>query len=204
MTAPGWVYEFVAEDVRAAGVRMGVELAADSLVRDPAVLAAALQDAVAGVSQDETLADLAADPLGTRPVIPLTTPARLQQARARAALARAVSALAAVELAERASTATWPHREAAAAARDRAFDALGETMEDAPLRDLRAHMMDAVAASMAALPEVARATPAAVMPSLVLAHDLYDDLARAAEIAESNAAPRPGFLPARPLEVLSR
>ena len=42
------------------------------------------------------------------------------------------------------------------------------------------------------------------MPALVLAYDLYEDAARADEIATRNRINHPGFLPPIPLQVLSR
>lgn len=216
MTAPSWVYDGAAGDVRAAAERLGSPAGdalardADRLVRDAGALGTALAAAVAAAASLETLSRVAADPLGDRSAIPDTTASRRLEASARRALAAAAAALAAFELARRTALADWPHRTAAAEARDRAFDALDEVALDAPdatagaVRSLRAAVHEAATRRMAALPEVVHATPGAVLPSLVLAYDLYDDVARAAEIARRNAAVRPGFLPARPLEVLSR
>ncbi len=47
-------------------------------------------------------------------------------------------------------------------------------------------------------------TPGEVVPALVLAYDLYEDAARADEIAARNRIAHPGFLPPVPLQVLSR
>lgn len=46
-------------------------------------------------------------------------------------------------------------------------------------------------------------TPAEVMPALVLAYDRYEDASRADEIALRNRVPHLGFLPTRPLQILS-
>ncbi|MCM1512607.1 MAG: DNA circularization N-terminal domain-containing protein [Oxalobacter formigenes] len=43
-----------------------------------------------------------------------------------------------------------------------------------------------------------------VLPALVVAYDLYEDAARAAEIVERNAILNPAFLPAKPLRVLTQ
>lgn len=47
-------------------------------------------------------------------------------------------------------------------------------------------------------------TPNSPMPALVLAYDVYEDARRDIEIVERNHVPRGGFLPARPLKLLSK
>lgn len=47
-------------------------------------------------------------------------------------------------------------------------------------------------------------TPPDTAPSLVLAHDLYEDADRAAEIVARNRVRHPGFVPPTPLRVLTR
>lgn len=47
-------------------------------------------------------------------------------------------------------------------------------------------------------------TPAGVTPAVVLAYDLYEDASRDAEIVARNRVQHPGFVPAEPLQVLSR
>lgn len=46
--------------------------------------------------------------------------------------------------------------------------------------------------------------PAETMPALVLAYDVYEDARRDLEIVERNHIPRGGFLPTRPLKLLSK
>ena len=46
-------------------------------------------------------------------------------------------------------------------------------------------------------------TPAEPLPALVLAYDLYEDVARDGEIAARNKIRHPGFVPAEPMKVLS-
>ena len=47
-------------------------------------------------------------------------------------------------------------------------------------------------------------TPPETTPALVLAYDLYDDATRNAEIVARNGVRHPGFVPPRPLLVLTR
>lgn len=47
-------------------------------------------------------------------------------------------------------------------------------------------------------------TPPEVMPALVIAYDMYEDAAREGEIIARNGVRHPGFVPAVPLQVLSR
>ena len=216
MTAASWVYDGAAADVTAAAERIGspagdaLAAGAGGLVRDAERLGAALSQAIEEVSSPERLADLVSNPLGDRPPIPETTANRLLEAGARRALATGIAALSAVELARRVALAPYPHRSAAATARDRAFDALDAVAPGASdeaiaaMRALKAAATGALRQRIASLPGVVHATPGAVLPSLVIAYDLYGDLGRSTEIATRNAASRPGFLPARPLEVLSR
>jgi prophage DNA circulation protein len=46
-------------------------------------------------------------------------------------------------------------------------------------------------------------TPAEPLPALVLAYDLYEDVARDGEITARNKIRHPGFVPAEKLKVLS-
>lgn len=52
------------------------------------------------------------------------------------------------------------------------------------------------------LRQVASFTPATVLPSVVLAHRIYQDATRADELVQRNAVRHPAFVPAAPLEVL--
>lgn len=47
-------------------------------------------------------------------------------------------------------------------------------------------------------------TPPETLPALVVAYDLYEDAARDGEICTRNAVRHPGFVPPRPLKVLTR
>lgn len=74
----------------------------------------------------------------------------------------------------------------------------------AALADLRLKVHQDMTARARDAARLQSVTPAEVMPSLVLAYDLYEDATREQEIAARNRIVHPGFLPARPLLVLSR
>ena len=210
---PSFVAAAQADAVRAAADEIDTPAArtlsglAASLARDPAALAARLQSAIAEV-EDDRLATLAASSLGL-PAVPETTASRRIQAGNQAALIGLVRDLSAVRLAERAGGRTFLDRAAALSVRDSVGAALDDRSEAADtgmfraLRTLRAAVTDRAAEAVAGLPVVIEATPGAVGPSLALAYDLYDDIDRAAEIAARNNLPRPGFVPSRPIELLS-
>ena len=140
--------------------------------------------------------------------MPETTASRRIQAANQAALQDLVRGLAAVALARHAAAAGYEDRQAAAAARDRIGDLLdaraerADTDTFAALRALRAAVAGHAARLSRNLPAVTTHAPAAVAPSLALAYDIYGDAARAGETAARNRLPRPGFVPARPIEVL--
>lgn len=70
------------------------------------------------------------------------------------------------------------------------------------LMAMRAAVVRDVAARAEYLRQTSSYTPAAVLPALVLAHRIYQDAARADELAERNAIAHPAFVPAVALEVL--
>ena len=213
MTVPSFVLNAAIETVRAAATDIdtplaaGVSVDADELVADAAILAARLDAAIAEV-EDDRLQALAMSGL-VLPAVPTSTANRRLQARNQAALVDLVRGLAAVRLAERTGGRAFGDRLAAIDARDAVVEALDrlDAGADAPtlaaLRSLRTAVAERVAEAARALPAVATATPAAVRPSLALAWDIYGDVGRAGEIAGRNRLPRPGFVPARPIEVLS-
>lgn len=209
--AASFVSDAAADAVRAAAAEIDTPAAralsgeAASLVRDPAALATRLISAV-GEVDDGRLASLAEFAL---PPVPQTTASRRLQAANQAALTGLVRDLGTGRLAERTGLRTFLDRGAALAARDAAGAAIDARAEAADtntfrtLRTLRAAMTDRLAEQVAKLPAVLEATPGAVRPSLAVAYDLYDDIDRAAEIAARNNLPRPGFVPTRPIELLS-
>ena len=213
MSVPSYVVDAAAAAVRAAATEIGMPATLDlsaraaALVHDPAALAAALAAAIAEVA-DDRLASMATAGL-TLLAVPLTTANRRIQARNQAALVDLVRGLATVRLAERTGQRRFIDRAGAVEARD----AVGEALDDraaladsaafAALRALRSAVVNHVADAVRDLPAVLEATPAAVLPALVVAYDIYDDIGRADEIAARNRLARPGFVPTRPIEVLS-
>ena len=68
---------------------------------------------------------------------------------------------------------------------------------------LRADLMRAVPGEDSDLPRLGIVTPPAMVPSIVLAHRLYGDTDREADLVTRNRIPRPGFIRGgEPLEVL--
>ena len=216
MSVASWVWDALASDLRALAARIGspagdaLASAAASLARDPKGLAAALETAIGNADPLATFRDLVADPLGDIEAIMPTTKSRRLWASARTALEQAVRALASVEFAARTGVAAYTYREAAAAALAEASGVLddAETSADAAtfaaLADLRAAMTSSIDERIRDLPELTSATPASILPATVLAYDLYGDLSREAEIVAANPVWRPLFMPAHPLQLLSR
>lgn len=139
----------------------------------------------------------------------MTTPNRKALEDRLDALDGLVKAAASMELARRVATTTFTDRRSAVEARD----LVGELLDDVSAaadtatfrayQTLRAAVFARVAEALKDLPEVLEATPGAIRPSLALAYDVYEDIGRAAEVAARNRLPRPGFVPARPIELLS-
>lgn len=71
------------------------------------------------------------------------------------------------------------------------------------LQVLRARVYADITARLSQAARLLDYTPRQVMPALVLAYDLYEDVGREAELVERNNIRHPGFLPVRPLKVLS-
>ncbi len=72
-----------------------------------------------------------------------------------------------------------------------------------PLRDTMAALDDHLAQATGSLPDVGTYTPQVAMPALLIAHEIYGDARREAEIVARNAIANPVFVPARvPIEVL--
>ncbi len=98
--------------------------------------------------------------------------------------------------------------DAAALRRDlaRALDAESLTADDTlyrVLQDARTAVHQDVGERLDGAARLQLVTPAEPLPALVLAYDLYEDVARDGEIAARNKIRHPGFVPADPLKVLS-
>ena len=209
---------FVADEA-AAAVRVAageIGSSADAIAGDaadlvyaPARLAGELRAAIAAVPDIDRLVDLAVTALSDLPAVPTTTANRRGQATNQAALVALVRGLATVALASRVGTTTYRDRTALLEARDIVADAIDARAASADtdtfraLRALRAVIVQLSDAQLRTLPRVITASPGVVRPSLVLAYSIYEDIGRADEIVGRNQLPRPGFVPGRPIEVLS-
>jgi len=212
------VASYVAEAAEAAlrqttaeiGTPQAEQIADDAtaLLRAPATLVTRLATAIADVPDIGRVEWLANHAL-TLPAVPQTTAQRRIQAANQTALQRMVRDLAALDLATRLPGRTFPSRtELAAATRQIAdsLEAVRSGADDAVHRavaTLRRHIVEHVRQASADLPEVTTAAPGSVLPALVVAYDVHEDIGRADEIAARNSLPRPGFVPARPIEVLT-
>lgn len=88
------------------------------------------------------------------------------------------------------------------------LDALQLEVQDddlySALADVQAALVEHFASTAADLPRVASFTPAATLPALVIAHQLYGDATRDEELVRRNRVRHPGFIPGGiALEVLS-
>jgi prophage DNA circulation protein len=115
-----------------------------------------------------------------------------------------------VQAARLCAAAEYDTYDAAVSARDAVAAALedqaGSADDDtyASIAQLRADLVRAVPGEARDLPRLVRHTPAFTVPSLVLAHRLYGDVAREGDLVTRNRIVRPGFiLGGRELEVLA-
>ncbi|MDP2375306.1 DNA circularization protein [Reyranella sp.] len=141
------------------------------------------------------------------------TPARVRQQANQTAFLAMVRAGAAAETVAAVAGLTFDSYDAAAATRDdlaEVIDGLALAAADAgadaawaQLVSLRQGLVADVTARGGSLARLYAYTPPAVAPALVIAHRLYGDAARDAELVARNAIAHPGFVPAvRALEVL--
>ncbi|MFG6462256.1 DNA circularization protein [Roseateles sp. DXS20W] len=146
------------------------------------------------------------------PLIVPATSSRKAQAANQAELVQLVRVAALAEGARAAARVEFDSYEAAAAARDELVDGLTDAMErdgladevyDA-LRGLRSAVVRDIAARGADLARLVAWSPAATLPSLALAQQLYADASREPELLARNRIRHPLFVPgAVPLEVLA-
>ena len=213
MTLPRFVLDDLAEAVGAVGDTLddasALRRAAPALVDDPAALAVRIGLEIHAAPDVRLLDRLAEDGPALAPV-PETTASRRAQARSVEILEALVQRLAAVEVASRSARAEYADRRAVIVARDRALDLLDMASADAgdalytAIRDLRAALIEHLAARAPSLARIVETEEFAGLPSLVAAHRLFDDAALADDVAERAGAIRPGFLPGGPIEVAIR
>lgn len=212
MTWPSFVADGAVAAIGTAADAIGTPAAetmrgnARELVADPKALAAAMKSAVAQVAGTGNLETLAAN--GAKlPAVTRLTVNREREDDNRKAIDRLVMLTAALELADRLAARSFADRRAAVAALTAVTGALDELAGDADdgafrtMEAVKAASTAHVTALQADLPRVVTVEPGGVAPSLVVAYAAYGDIARADEVAERNALPRPGFVPAGPIEL---
>ena len=141
---------------------------------------------------------------------PATTATRIREQANYDALLQFIRLLAVLQASRLATEATYDTYEDAIAVRDALGEALDDQMDGAgddvftALEQLRADLVRAVPGEESDLPHLMRYTPAYQVPSLVLCHRLYGDLARESDLLARNKIARPGFVAGgTELEVLS-
>lgn len=143
-------------------------------------------------------------------VVPATT-SRKAQAANQAELLRLVRLTALAEGARAAARVEFDSYQAATAARDELVDGFSDAMEQVDisdevydaLRDLRSAVVRDIAARGADLARLVTWSPAATLPSLAIAQQLYADAEREPELVTRNRVRHPLFVAgSAPLEVL--
>lgn len=194
-------------------------------IRAPGNMAAAIVGAIARLSalvneplQAFGLYEALFDAGSTSPPVPQTTANRRAQARNVGALHGLTRQTAVIEAARQAALADYASRNDALAIADRLLAGIDAQMEatdpvsGAPIDDalyqslavLRTAVSSDLRSRGARLPDLMNYTPATTLPALVLAHQLYGDATRDAEIVARNKIRHPGFVTGgQALEVLS-
>ncbi len=213
---PGLFAEYLLDGQRLAGglaALMGApaDLAARMSSRMGALLGLAATPATA-YQRLQSLFDFGRDGGGrawSAPVNP-ATPARRQQAANQAAVAALTRQAAVITAAETSSAMDFDSFDDAATVRGAlatALDAEAETADDATymaLTSLRAAVVADIGSRGADLARVVRVTLPATLPALVVAHRIYGNAARDAEIVARNRVRHPGFVPGgQQMEVLT-
>lgn len=136
-------------------------------------------------------------------------PASVQVHFNRAALATLLQRATLVQAAGMSAAIVLPVYDDAVLVRDALVVAIEEASFDAgdevyvALQVLRTRVYADITARLSQAARLLDYTPRQVMPALVLAYDLYEDVDRESELVERNGIRHPGFVPARPLKVLS-
>ncbi len=143
--------------------------------------------------------------------VPTTTPSRVQQSESIAALHRIVQQGAVASACLMSSQLEYDSLDDAVALRDELLDVIeaqiNELMSEplyAAFADLRAAVVTDLRTRGMQLPRLVSHTPLTTLPALVVAHQLYGDATREAEIVARNKIEHPGFVPGGvTLEVLA-
>lgn len=188
-----------------------------SLISAPGNLAIGLLGMVKGV------ADLATKPLDAFDVytqlfswgdnagpVPDTTPSRKKQAKNQTAIADLMRRSALTSAVRQSADHSYQSIDQAVTMRDKLLDQLEDeslTADDdlyPQLLDLRVALLADIDTRGVDLPRIVTHIPAATLPALVLAHQLYGDPLRAEDLVKRNNVRHPGFVPGGdPLEVLT-
>lgn len=142
--------------------------------------------------------------------VTVSTPSRRAQAVNQASIINLVERAALVSEVRASAQNSFVSRDQAVTTRDDLAERLDLAMETASdpvclaLGDLRVAMVRDLTERAADLRRIQTHTPAATLPALVVAHQLYGDANREAEVVARNAVVHPGFLTGgQALEVLS-
>lgn len=144
------------------------------------------------------------------PRVVATTPSTQTQATNQNAVAAVVEVVAIAAAVDVVSRTVFDSVDEAITARDELLDQIDDQSRRASdpvfeaLRDLRVALVADIRERGAGLPNVRTIYPQSTLPALVLAHRLYGDASRAADIVTRNGVAHPGFLAGgQPLEVLT-
>jgi prophage DNA circulation protein len=145
------------------------------------------------------------------PIVPATTPSRIQQADNQQAITALVQRAAVITAVRASSDRDFAVFQDAQSVRTELADRLdtlllatGDDDTYNALVDLRTAMVNDLTARGADLARLVNYTPAGTLPALTLAYDLYEDASRDGEIVSRNRVQHPGFVRGgRPLQVLA-
>ncbi|MBL4761342.1 MAG: DNA circularization N-terminal domain-containing protein [Gammaproteobacteria bacterium] len=189
----------------------------DTIVDLPEDLADAFRNSLAllGIAAGSTKASVDAlifmAESGDDEEITAVTPTRSRVNENKLALYQYVQSIAASSAAFYAANGEYESRDDAIYARTAIADVLDiiqeeidDTSQYIDVSNVRTHLVKALPAFDKQLPVLQEVTPATTLPSLVLAHRLYNDATRGDEVAARNNVSHPGFLiGGSPLVVLS-
>ena len=145
------------------------------------------------------------------PSIPQTTPSRIKQAENTAAQRRLIEQVALSSAVQISAEIDYASLDDAIAMRDVLLNAIEIQLEQPMTSELYnsyTAMRAAVVADLRVrgmqLPKLMQYTPKTTLPALVVAHQIYGDATREAELVERNIILHPGFVPGgQSLEVLA-
>ena len=145
------------------------------------------------------------------PSIPQTTPSRIKQAENTAAQRRLIEQVALSSACQISAEIQYASLDDAVAMRDVLLDAIDDQIQQPMTAELYQSFVAMRAAVVAdlrirgmQLPKLTQHTPKTTLPALVVAHQIYGDATREAELVDRNLILHPGFVPGgKALEVLA-